>query len=194
MLIYAVADIHGQRERLARIEEMVTLMSPDALVIAGDITAYPGDRETLHRLDRLPCPVLFVPGNMDPHSLYDTPDGFLRLVSVYRKGICLHGLQFYGPLAAPPEHSSGVLISHYPPWGILDTGFDGFSGGSRDVRRYVLEQRPKVLFCGHIHEQRGIATLNGTLVINCSMGTKGNGALLKIGEKSDFRAELLSEA
>jgi len=194
MLIYAVADIHGKQERLDRIEGIVTRMAPDALVIAGDITAHPGDRQTLHRLDRLPCPVLFVPGNIDPYSLYDTPDGFQRLVSVYRQGIYLHDLLFYGPLASAPEHSGGVLVSHYPPWGILDTGFDGFSGGSRDVRRHALEQRPQALVCGHIHEQRGIATLNGTIVVNCSMGTKGNGALLKIGEDNESSAELLSEA
>jgi len=191
MLIYAVADIHGQRERLKRIEDIASRMAPDVLVIAGDITAHPRDRETLQRLDGLSCPVLFVPGNVDPTGLDETPDNAQRLVSVYRKGSCLQGHLFYGPLASAPKNGGGILVSHYPPWGILDTGFGGFPEGSREIRRYALEQRPGILICGHIHEQRGVALLDGTLVVNCSMGATGNGALLKIEKNNEYRAELL---
>ena len=40
MLIYAVADIHGQRDRIALIRSKILEYKPDVLVVAGDITYY----------------------------------------------------------------------------------------------------------------------------------------------------------
>ena len=42
-----------------------------------------------------------------------------------------------------------VLLLHAGPKGILDDDSDELHTGSENIRRYVLENRPKIVFCGH---------------------------------------------
>ena len=46
------------------------------------------------------------------------------------------------------------------------------------MRRLILEKQPRMLICGHIHEKPGWALIEKTLVVNCSMGRSGAGALI----------------
>lgn len=45
-----------------------------------------------------------------------------------------------------------ILLLHVGPKGMLDDPSDDLHAGSEHVRRYVLEKRPKVVFCGHQYE------------------------------------------
>jgi Icc-related predicted phosphoesterase len=51
------------------------------------------------------------------------------------------------------EHT--VLVTHGPPWGILDTVFDGRRVGSRALRRMIDRKRPMLHVFGHIHHSFG---------------------------------------
>ena len=63
--------------------------------------------------------------------------------------------------------SSGVLISHSPPKGILDMSSDGRSLGSEAVRESIGIKKPELVVCGHIHGSAGqIARVGSTTVIN----------------------------
>lgn len=42
-----------------------------------------------------------------------------------------------------------VLLLHAGPFGMLDDPSDQIHIGNLDVRRYVLEKKPKFVFCGH---------------------------------------------
>ena len=57
MLIYAVADIHGKKSRLTKIERHVAAHKPDVLVIAGDLSNYIRPDRVLAHLNALPLPV-----------------------------------------------------------------------------------------------------------------------------------------
>lgn len=47
-----------------------------------------------------------------------------------------------------------VVISHSPPYGILDSnGYEHV--GSQDILDFVKDRKPKYFICGHIHEARG---------------------------------------
>lgn len=62
-----------------------------------------------------------------------------------------------------------VLISHTPPYGILDKNFFGEWCGSESLRNAMYRTKPKYLVCGHIHECGGKEVdLVMTKVINCS--------------------------
>jgi len=61
--IYAVADIHGQQDRLDLIKNHVTILKPDVLVIARDITGHHELFSLIRQLNDLPIPVLAVRGN-----------------------------------------------------------------------------------------------------------------------------------
>ena len=78
MRIYAVSDIHGKADRLARIRENVAAHKPDVLVVAGDITQYGGHRLVVSRLNDLGLPVLAVRGNSDWPVVDRLLEGFPR--------------------------------------------------------------------------------------------------------------------
>jgi hypothetical protein len=63
--IYAVADIHGKAENIARIAASVAETGVDLLVAAGDLTRYRASREAVWQLNRLAVPCYGIRGNSD---------------------------------------------------------------------------------------------------------------------------------
>src|ERR1700744_38890 len=62
-----------------------------------------------------------------------------------------------------------ILISHTPPYSILDKNIYGEHCGSKSLRNAMFRVKPKYLVCGHIHECGGKKVdLTMTCVINCS--------------------------
>lgn len=58
-----------------------------------------------------------------------------------------------------------VLITHTPPFGILDFD-DEINYGSEEVLERVSAIRPKLHLFGHIHRNHGITTVKGTIFSN----------------------------
>lgn len=67
-----------------------------------------------------------------------------------------------------------ILITHIPPYGILDTvnsritppEWTGRHAGSRVVLEYIKKYQPGYVFCGHIHEGEGSARIGQTVIYN----------------------------
>ncbi|MGI6472136.1 MAG: metallophosphoesterase [Candidatus Methanomethylophilaceae archaeon] len=59
-----------------------------------------------------------------------------------------------------------VLMTHVPPYGILDQIPSGQSVGSKAVKRIVDEFEPILALSGHVHEARGIVEQDGTVFVN----------------------------
>jgi Icc-related predicted phosphoesterase len=210
MILYAVADVHGKTEYLARIEQTVWERRPDLLVVAGDVVSRRHAAETLEYLDGLSIPVLLVRGNMDPSDLDRRVEPHRNIRSLHRREIVVGGIPFAGvggtlPVPfrsrisvrerddltdlAPRIRTETVLVAHPPPLGTLDRAFGLFPAGSRGLRDLVLRTGPRLLVCGHIHEAAGAARLGETLVVNAAMGRKGNGALIRLGEGDGLHPE-----
>mgnify|MGYP001466990095 CR=1 FL=1 len=62
-----------------------------------------------------------------------------------------------------------VLITHGPPFEVLDETNRGDCVGCKYLRKRILEIKPKLHICGHIHEGYGLASLGTTSVMNCSI-------------------------
>ena len=84
-----------------------------------------------------------------------------------------------------------VLVAHPPPYGILDRVLGRFSAGSHAVFSILQDQPLKLFICGHIHETPGVATCNGTTVVNCTLGKKSAGALIDYDGRNTPRVEML---
>jgi len=54
--------------------------------------------------------------------------------------------------------------------------------GSSALRAFIDQRQPALVFCGHIHEGRGIERLGKTLVANCGTAYEGCYASAEIGE------------
>lgn len=48
-----------------------------------------------------------------------------------------------------------ILITHWPPFGILDQISHKEKGGSKGLLEFVRAIKPKIHIFGHIHEKRG---------------------------------------
>lgn len=56
----------------------------------------------------------------------------------------------------------GLLVTHYPPYGILDEGM-----GSTEILNFVLHSQPKYHLFGHIHSTAGLKYIFGnTICVN----------------------------
>jgi Icc-related predicted phosphoesterase len=61
---------------------------------------------------------------------------------------------------------------------VLDDVGGGRHIGFREHLDLLRRLRPKVLLCGHCHESPGVVTHAGTVVVNCTLGSSGRGALV----------------
>ena len=83
-----------------------------------------------------------------------------------------------------------VLITHAPPYEILDT-INGEHVGSASIRRHM--KNFDLVCCAHIHEQKGMVEVDGVKVVNPGMASEGNCAMIHFGNESkDIKIELLT--
>lgn len=61
-----------------------------------------------------------------------------------------------------------VLVTHGPPYGILDACPDG-NVGCEELLKVVNRIKPKIHAFGHIHEGHGVVERNGTTFVNASI-------------------------
>jgi len=61
-----------------------------------------------------------------------------------------------------------VLITHSPPFGILDV-VNGEHVGCRDLARELKRIRPRLHIFGHIHQSYGRIDRDGTIYVNAAL-------------------------
>ena len=212
MRIYAVADVHGKADKIRRIRQNIEELEPEILIVAGDITNFKNSAAIIETFNLMPVPVLAVRGNTDTpkvdywlerypnttslhlkkHRLKDAcfvgVSGTIPLPFRSRIGVCER--KIVGKLADLLDEDS-VLVAHPPPRGTLDEVFGRFHAGCRRLHQLVIDRRPKLLLCGHIHERPGVASLGNTRVVNCSMGRAGNGALVNLSSGAAITIEMI---
>ena len=65
--------------------------------------------------------------------------------------------------------SVDILITHMPPFGILDLNSGNVRSGCKDLVKIVTEKiRPRIHLFGHIHESHGWEVRNNTTFINAA--------------------------
>lgn len=140
---------------------------------------------------------LFVPGNHD-RLIYSSPETAKRLFEYYKVELLIDSLfeadnirlygfpwskQFLGwafmfndkskemedKIKLIPENID-ILISHGPPFNILDRNIQSINCGSESILDWVILNKPKYHIFGHIHEGVGCNyySLPGTVFYNVS--------------------------
>ena len=81
-----------------------------------------------------------------------------------------------------------ILICHNPPKGkTVDDVNENLHAGSELFARYIEENQPLAVVCGHIHEGVGMEKIGETLVINPgSLGEAGSYAQMEIEKECEF--------
>jgi len=193
MKILAVADIHGAQFRLNLVLKNIERFSPDLVVICGDITQFgPGDLAK-NFLNQIQVETLAITGNIDTSdvskAIDDSKATRIEMKRVVKKGVPFVGLSsnLSKQLKIIEEKKlideTCVLVSHEPPYGTQDKVFLGMHAGNKILKEIVEKYNPCLLLCGHIHEDPGNKIFGKTIVVNCSMGKRGEGAIIEINER-----------
>lgn len=174
MKIVAISDTHLRHKNL-------TIPECDILIHAGDSEIRTLSDLVLFNdwVGEQPCDsAIVVAGN---HDLYLERCGFNLPISndelnfhyLLDDSIIINGIEFYGTpwskqfgswsfmanendlenLFSIIPNTTDVLITHGPPFGILDRNAEGEYCGSKALRRTLARVQPKLLITGHIHEQ-----------------------------------------
>ncbi len=207
MKFLALSDAHGVYSYIDQL--LFKAGDVDAVCMLGDITDF-GPNSLVEELLSLigdDVPTLMIPGNCDLPTIVETIEES-SAVNLHLKSFDYDTIKFLGiggsnptPFNTPFEFTEAemdelmkdlltnvgettVLLSHAPPMGFLDEAI-GRHVGSEGVRRAVGVV--DVIACGHIHEQRGVTTSNGTTIVNPGMAARGCGALVEVvpGSKPD---------
>ncbi len=185
MRIVAISDTHGQHRR-------ISIPDGDILVVAGDWT-YGEQISSLNVFFRgLPHKhKVLIAGNHDfilerhPEAAGELKDCLYLMDS----SVTVMGLKFYGSPWQPrffdwafnldrPElktvwakipSDTDILITHGPPYGILDVNNERHHCGCHELAERLKTVRPKLHIFGHIHEGYGWKEVNGTLYVNASI-------------------------
>ena len=186
--IVAISDTHEKHGQI-RVPE------GDILVCAGDITingkpaavsefnAWFAAQPHRHKL--------LIAGNHD--FLFEKDIGYARslispgIIYLENSGCEIMGLKFWGSPVTPwffdwafnkqrgeeirrfwdeIPADTDVLVTHGPPFGILDKNAGGENTGCEELRRALERVRPRLHIFGHIHEGYGIAEQDEMTLIN----------------------------
>jgi Icc-related predicted phosphoesterase len=168
----------------------------DILIHAGDFTFFSKSLKAILDfnlwLGELPHRSVVVPGN---HEFFLESDPSRRsLISnatvLINEGIEIQGLRIWGSPVTPlygsafglssvedrrrlyaqiPEDTD-ILITHGPPYGILDSSPDsGMHSGCRELFDAVMRVRPKLHVFGHVHGAHGIFVTDHTTFVNACL-------------------------
>lgn len=196
MKIVAISDTHGSHATL-------NLPKGDVLIHAGDISKRGEVSETKDFMEWLKNldfeHKIFIAGNHDfffeKKSKREVdamiPNGVTYLND---SGIEVNGIRIWGSPITPwffawafnrrrgekirshwnmiPPRTD-VLITHGPPYGILDQTNFGNRAGCKDLLEKVKELKPKYHIFGHIHEGYGQKAVGETTYINASVVDAG---------------------
>jgi Icc-related predicted phosphoesterase len=199
MRLVCLADLHD--------EQQVDIPDGHVLIVAGDICRK-GNNDEIKRFDhwlaRLPHQhKLVIAGNHDrPFAKAENPNELIKNgVYLQDSGIEINGFKFWGSPWQPryfdgafdlkrgPELSevwrkipvdTDVLITHTPPFGILDRTRLGKNVGCKDLAEAVQRIKPKAHIFGHIHESAGIWRGANGIFVNSSIKKKPNNSMQKV--------------
>ncbi len=194
MRVLAVSDFHGSVKAAEQAVLKARDMKADVITVSGDITHFGSPRDAekvLSPLTVLKVPVLFVPGNCDPYTLLDA--NIEGSSCIHGRCEAHGGVRFIGAGSLPRDRLNPspwevsedeildalnegskqcksrqrlVVVAHSPPvYTKLDMAYAGHLG-SPNLRLFIEQNQPSAVFCGHIHEARGIDYIGETVIAN----------------------------
>lgn len=206
MKLLVTADFHSSREAFEKTLQKAKEAQVDAIIICGDITHFGSTQqatELLAKLVTLHLPILYVSGNTDPPELARIK--IENANNLHAKCESVDNYSFIGvgaphPTFEVPEEKimqwlkNGVnecsqiqhliIVAHVPPINTnVDIAHVGGHVGSLSLRRFISEIKPVAVFCGHIHEARGIDYIGETMIVNPGAARRGYCALVQLDEK-----------
>ena len=185
MQILHLSDTHNQHRQLGK------LPAADVIIHSGDITFAGTGEEVLDFIEWFGSLSyqykIFIAGNHDYALEGQAPERIQRFLPencfyLYNSGITINEIRFWGiPFFFSPDepnsntktidlvpNDADVIITHRPPFGILDQSSNTRFGCS-DLLQAVTRIRPAYHLFGHIHDAYGIEKHKQTTFLNAAV-------------------------
>jgi len=184
MRIVHLSDTHGKHHSL----QNTPLPAADIIIHSGDISWVGKPEEIMDFIEWFGGLdyryKIFIAGNHDFCLDSKNPEKIQHFLPrncfyLYNSGIIIEGLKFWGVPCFISDELKGnfaetagkippdtdILITHRPPYGILDRA-NNISYGCMDLLQTVLKISPRYHFFGHIHDAYGVDKTNATTFVN----------------------------
>ena len=181
MLILHLSDTHGKHH------ELRNLPPADIIIHSGDISFAGSENEIMDFIEwfgALPYKYkIFIAGNHDDCLFGANLDGLPQnCFYLCNSSVSIEGVKFYGTPMFMEDAMSGdydrniqkipsdtnVLITHQPPYGMLDYSAN-INYGDHNLLQIVLKTKPKYHLFGHIHNAYGIEKSEHTTFVNAAI-------------------------
>ncbi len=203
MKFLVITDLHQNEPAVDWINDLAVKNDVRAILFLGDVTDMGTCEDGRKILAKFKKETYFIPGNCDPKDISEKNSDIIR--DVHGKAFEIDGIRFaaFGGsnptiFNTPCEYDEDVittkleaissngmiLMTHAPSYGILDHIPNGMSVGSKAILGIVKKYRPIVALSGHIHEDVGMQTIDGTLFINPGPARDGHAVLLETDGKT----------
>ncbi|NIO23080.1 MAG: hypothetical protein GTN38_03585 [Candidatus Aenigmarchaeota archaeon] len=172
MKILCVADYHREKELADGVEKLAEKERVDVIINAGDFLSEDFAKKVL---DRAKVQTFVVRGNWD-HELKTKSKNVKILENevVEYKGYYFLGVD-WGYYSRIQDLSKGIdpkkliIITHDPPFDILDMSYFGSNAGVIELREAIERVKPTLHVFGHIHESAGVMKHKETLFVNAAL-------------------------
>lgn len=193
-----ISDTHNKHKHLTSKGMGNILGSGDILVHAGDCTSMGYKHEINAFLDWFSNTdfehKIFIAGNHDFgfENNFEIEQWYKDkgVIYLFDNDVTIDGIKFYGSPWQPEFYNWAfnlprgeelaqkweqipndvdILITHGPAYGILDYAPIGGHVGCEELYRKIVEVKPKIHVCGHIHDGYGQKTMGGIEFLNASV-------------------------
>ena len=188
MKIILISDTHNNHN--------FRIPKGDVLIHAGDVSSRGTKKEIndfIKWFQSQPHTYkIFIAGNHDFYleKIVDTKIEIPDIIYLNDSGCEINGIKFWGSPIQPTFYNwafnrkrgveikkhwdlipkdTDVLITHGPPHKVLDETLNGDYAGCKELRKKVLEIKPKLHVFGHIHEGYGKLLRNEIIFVNASL-------------------------
>ena len=176
MKLFAFSDFHESRFALKEILSKLGKNKVDLIICCGDLAVF-GHKIDLERVRKIrdaagKVPFLVIPGNHETPLMVEGLCKELGLSSLHNKFVEIEDKKIFGiggslitPFNTPYENKESfyekvfeklkkvdILILHNPVYKTKLDFLDGKYLGTKSARKYIEENQPELVLCGHLHE------------------------------------------
>ena len=172
MKILCVSDYHREEEFAKNVDKLAEKERVDVIINAGDFLSEDFAKKVL---DREKVVTFVVKGNWDQELRTNNRNvKILENEVAEYKGYYFLGVDwgYYSEihrLAKGIEPKKLIVITHDPPFDILDMSYFGNNAGIMELREAIDRIKPILHVFGHIHESAGVMKYKGTLFVNAAL-------------------------
>ena len=187
MKLWLFSDWHNDRKASERLAKRADEF--DVIVGAGDFcNAHRGLKHCLAPLEFINTPLVLVAGNNETtEELRTVCEDWSHASVLHGSSVTIAGQTFFGLGGGVPATPFGswsydftedqareyltscpretILVSHSPPFGVLDVSSRGKHLGSQAVRECIERTHPQLVVCGHIHASGGKTEFLGDIPV-----------------------------